>query len=166
MSLIFHKSLHKSYSALIKNRLRLSGTIDILIPYLYYGDMTNKTNLPILKCQRCGHEWISRGYFNPKRCPKCSSCDWNKPKAKQPGPWEKTLFVPAKKMNGIIGRVFRYPHYSMPLVCLRKQVKLFLRGQTAISLIYLFQLPWKRECSWHTKWTDKRYPRWGDIHCG
>ena len=32
----------------------------------------------ILKCKKCGHEWIRRLNFNPKECPKCKNRNWNK----------------------------------------------------------------------------------------
>jgi predicted Zn-ribbon and HTH transcriptional regulator len=31
------------------------------------------------KCERCGHEWKSKG-TNPKVCPKCKSPYWNEPR--------------------------------------------------------------------------------------
>ncbi|MDH5375063.1 MAG: hydrogenase maturation nickel metallochaperone HypA [Candidatus Bathyarchaeota archaeon] len=37
--------------------------------------------LPQAKCQRCGHTWILRKP-NPKKCPKCTSPYWNKPRRK------------------------------------------------------------------------------------
>ena len=41
----------------------------------------NKNILPKFKCLRCGHEWIPRK-IEPKKCPKCNSPYWNKPKWK------------------------------------------------------------------------------------
>ena len=39
--------------------------------------------LTILKCQRCGYEWIPRSTQPPKRCPSapngCGSRYWDKP---------------------------------------------------------------------------------------
>ena len=34
------------------------------------------------KCERCGHEWISR-IKNPKLCPKCKSAYWDVEKKKK-----------------------------------------------------------------------------------
>ena len=35
------------------------------------------------KCERCGHEWISRApNKRPKVCPKCKSPYWDVPKKK------------------------------------------------------------------------------------
>lgn len=31
-------------------------------------------------CERCKHEWITRGKEMPKVCPKCKSPYWNTPK--------------------------------------------------------------------------------------
>lgn len=32
------------------------------------------------KCGRCGHEWIPQIVREPKRCPKCKSPYWNRPR--------------------------------------------------------------------------------------
>jgi predicted Zn-ribbon and HTH transcriptional regulator len=32
--------------------------------------MVDKMQLPKIKCQKCGYEWIPR-VENPKKCPKC-----------------------------------------------------------------------------------------------
>jgi len=32
------------------------------------------------KCERCGHEWITRTEEMPKVCPKCKSPYWNVPR--------------------------------------------------------------------------------------
>jgi len=34
----------------------------------------------IWKCDRCGHEWLSRDSDTPIRCAKCKSPYWNKPR--------------------------------------------------------------------------------------
>ena len=34
----------------------------------------------IWKCDRCGHEWLSRDSDTPLRCAKCKSPYWNKPR--------------------------------------------------------------------------------------
>jgi hypothetical protein len=34
-------------------------------------------------CERCGHDWIPRGEFEPKICPKCKSIYWDRPKRRQ-----------------------------------------------------------------------------------
>jgi len=31
------------------------------------------------KCERCGHEWITRSEDAPVVCPKCKSPYWDKP---------------------------------------------------------------------------------------
>lgn len=33
-------------------------------------------------CGRCGYSWIPKGGRPPRRCPECSSKDWNKYKCK------------------------------------------------------------------------------------
>lgn len=40
------------------------------------GEVTRK----VWKCDRCGHEWLSRDGENPLRCAKCKSPYWNRPK--------------------------------------------------------------------------------------
>ena len=42
--------------------------------------MTNKMNLPTLKCLRCGYEWVPRPLNDPRHCPKCSFHHWNSQK--------------------------------------------------------------------------------------
>lgn len=32
------------------------------------------------RCERCNHEWISKGKREPKICPKCKRVDWDKPR--------------------------------------------------------------------------------------
>ncbi len=32
----------------------------------------------MLKCVKCGHEWLPRSSKMPKACPKCKHYDWNK----------------------------------------------------------------------------------------
>lgn len=44
--------------------------------------MTRTFKLPTLKCLRCGHDWIPRRPQEPKKCPRCASPYWNKPKWK------------------------------------------------------------------------------------
>lgn len=34
----------------------------------------------VWKCDRCGHEWLSRDEGTPIRCAKCKSPYWNKPR--------------------------------------------------------------------------------------
>jgi len=41
--------------------------------------MPVKVQIPKLKCQRCGHEWVPR-QPEVKICPKCKSKYWNVPK--------------------------------------------------------------------------------------
>lgn len=36
--------------------------------------------LPVLTCLRCGTEWTPRKAEHPRRCPKCRSPYWDKPK--------------------------------------------------------------------------------------
>lgn len=36
--------------------------------------------LPILKCKRCGNDWVPRMTKLPRNCPKCKSPYWNKPR--------------------------------------------------------------------------------------
>ena len=33
-------------------------------------------------CERCGHDWVTRGIEMPKVCPRCKSPYWNTPKKK------------------------------------------------------------------------------------
>jgi len=40
-----------------------------------------------IKCLRCGHEWVART-TDVRRCPKCQSPYWNKPRI-------KPIFTPA-----------------------------------------------------------------------
>lgn len=39
-----------------------------------------KINIPLLKCLRCGHEWLPRQNKRPMICPKCKSAYWDQPK--------------------------------------------------------------------------------------
>jgi len=38
--------------------------------------MTEEIPIPVLKCKRCGHEWVPR-ISNVQICPKCKSARWN-----------------------------------------------------------------------------------------
>jgi len=40
------------------------------------GEVTRK----VWKCDRCGHEWLSRDGEKPLRCASCKSVYWNKPR--------------------------------------------------------------------------------------
>jgi len=42
--------------------------------------------LPKLKCEKCGHEWIPR-VENPLKCPKCEHTRGSKIRTKQKGAW-------------------------------------------------------------------------------
>lgn len=44
--------------------------------------MRKTFEMPTLKCLRCGHVWIPRRPRQPKKCPRCASPYWNKPKWK------------------------------------------------------------------------------------
>jgi predicted Zn-ribbon and HTH transcriptional regulator len=37
------------------------------------------------RCERCGHEWITRNEGAPVVCPKCKSPYWDKPPNKNNG---------------------------------------------------------------------------------
>ena len=39
-----------------------------------------EVKLPGYRCERCGHEWITRGKSEPLVCPKCKSAYWNIPR--------------------------------------------------------------------------------------
>jgi rubrerythrin len=41
-------------------------------------------SLPQAKCLRCGHTWTLRT-IHPKKCPKCKSPYWNKPRRQKKG---------------------------------------------------------------------------------
>lgn len=41
-----------------------------------------RTPLPILKCMKCGHEWVAR-IEAPKTCPACKNYNWHKEKTKK-----------------------------------------------------------------------------------
>ena len=45
-------------------------------------DTTDGRNiqLPVLACQHCGHEWIPRIASLSRRCPKCKTPFWNRPR--------------------------------------------------------------------------------------
>jgi hypothetical protein len=36
-------------------------------------------SLPTCVCQRCAWSWIPRSAFLPRKCPKCTSPNWNTP---------------------------------------------------------------------------------------
>jgi len=55
---------------------------DNLPSYWYNFDMTKTFKMPTLTCLRCGHVWIPRRPQKPKKCPRCTSPYWNKPKWK------------------------------------------------------------------------------------
>jgi len=38
-----------------------------------------KIKVPVLRCKRCGHEWVPRG-TEVTICPSCKSPYWNKPR--------------------------------------------------------------------------------------
>ena len=58
--------------------------IDIKLANSYYKRVPNynKMNLPTMKCLRCGYEWVPRQPTKPRKCAKCNSFLWNKPKVK------------------------------------------------------------------------------------
>ena len=58
--------------------------IDIKLANSYYKRVPNynKMNLPTIKCLRCGYEWVPRQPTKPRKCAKCNSFLWNKPKVK------------------------------------------------------------------------------------
>lgn len=60
--------------------------IDILSISPHNIIMNDEIKLPILRCLRCGYEWIPRQPKKPKQCARCNSPYWNKPKVKQSGP--------------------------------------------------------------------------------
>lgn len=39
---------------------------------------TKNIKLPVLKCRRCGHEWVPRYPQVPLRCAKCRSSYWQR----------------------------------------------------------------------------------------
>jgi predicted Zn-ribbon and HTH transcriptional regulator len=59
--------------------------ISLTSTHSYYKGTADTIKLPILKCLRCGHEWIPRQLKKPKYCASCNSPCWNKPKVKQSG---------------------------------------------------------------------------------
>jgi predicted Zn-ribbon and HTH transcriptional regulator len=47
---------------------------------IYYITMSKKEiKVYECKCERCGHEWITRSEEAPIVCPKCKSPYWDKP---------------------------------------------------------------------------------------
>ena len=42
--------------------------------------MNKVMSLPVLICERCGHEWIPRKATSPTQCPKCKSPYWDRPR--------------------------------------------------------------------------------------
>lgn len=38
-------------------------------------------DIPIIKCNRCGHEWTPR-IADPRQCPGCHSIRWDKEESK------------------------------------------------------------------------------------
>ena len=59
--------------------------IDLISTNPYYKGVADTIKLPILKCLRCGHEWIPRQLKKPKYCASCNSPCWDRPKVKQSG---------------------------------------------------------------------------------
>lgn len=45
--------------------------------------MAKKVQLWGYRCERCQHEWLPRGEFEPKVCPKCKSPYWDRPRKLQ-----------------------------------------------------------------------------------
>ena len=56
--------------------------LDNLPSSWYSFNMTKTFEMPTLSCLRCGHTWIPRRPQEPKKCPRCASPYWNKPKWK------------------------------------------------------------------------------------
>ena len=46
--------------------------------------MAEELVVPIMKCNRCGHEWIPRKARIPIGCPACCSPYWNIPRQRPP----------------------------------------------------------------------------------
>ena len=59
--------------------------IDIILSSEYNKSMTIEKQ----QCLRCGYEWYPKQPELPKRCARCRSPYWNKPKWKQSGPHRK-----------------------------------------------------------------------------
>ena len=55
--------------------------IDLISTNPHYRGKADTIKLPMLKCLRCGYEWIPRSQC-PKYCARCNSPYWNKPKVK------------------------------------------------------------------------------------
>lgn len=41
------------------------------------GETDMSIQLETYKCKRCGHEWVPRVTYRPKRCPSCQSTSWD-----------------------------------------------------------------------------------------
>jgi predicted Zn-ribbon and HTH transcriptional regulator len=37
----------------------------------------------MLRCNRCGHQWLRRTLTPPLQCPKCKTTFWNKPRLRK-----------------------------------------------------------------------------------
>ncbi len=46
----------------------------------YNEEKKEREMIDMLKCKRCGHEWIPRSINKPKACPGCNSRVWEKEK--------------------------------------------------------------------------------------
>ena len=61
--------------------LSVEHTRDIIAPsQVCLTVPKTSVNVTGWKCGRCGHEWIPQITTEPKRCPKCKSPYWNKPR--------------------------------------------------------------------------------------
>lgn len=47
-----------------------------------------------LRCLRCGHEWVPRVDYRPRRCPNCASPAWHKPPIRKPAGTSKPGMEP------------------------------------------------------------------------
>ena len=45
--------------------------------------LVGKVTRKVWKCDRCGHEWLSRDNERPLRCASCKSPYWDVPKKKK-----------------------------------------------------------------------------------
>ena len=56
-------------------------------------------DIPVWKCERCGHKWLPRILRRPKRCPLCKSPYWYKVKKLLTVKPVRTVFAPSDELK-------------------------------------------------------------------
>jgi predicted Zn-ribbon and HTH transcriptional regulator len=68
---------------LVLNKLTVKRDACHRFAYTHTYNQGMKVTLTVLKCKKCGHEWIPRHPQPPKVCPECKRYDWQEDRKKK-----------------------------------------------------------------------------------